>query len=217
MRLTTDASVCVGELADALQYLHSRGIVHRDIKPENLLLSERVFPAPGSGSETPRAFPLPRGCVVKLVDFGLAAWNRASGAAPSGPALSATTTTTTGDGAGGGAPAEPPPPAGAAAVHTMRTVCGTWAYSAPEVRIFRRPYTEAVDLWSLGVVLFVLLVSFHPFDPQGDATQEVMQANIASCKYDFEDAAWAGISEVRGARACMLQHALYTTGYHDSK
>ncbi len=40
----------------------------------------------------------------------------------------------------------------------MSTVCGTWAYSAPEVRIFREPYTNKVDIWSLGVIMFTMCV-----------------------------------------------------------
>mmetsp|Transcript_13033 Transcript_13033/g.24150 ORF Transcript_13033/g.24150 Transcript_13033/m.24150 type:complete len:312 (+) Transcript_13033:66-1001(+) len=50
---------------------------------------------------------------------------------------------------------------------TMKTVCGTRAYSAPEVNFGGGPrsaqYTEKVDSWSLGVILFVILVAYHPF------------------------------------------------------
>ncbi len=40
----------------------------------------------------------------------------------------------------------------------MSTVCGTWAYSAPEVRIFRQMYDAKVDVWSLGVIMFTWCV-----------------------------------------------------------
>ena len=36
---TADAVSIASEVADALSYAHSRGVVHRDIKPENILLS----------------------------------------------------------------------------------------------------------------------------------------------------------------------------------
>src|SRR5688500_220339 len=40
-RLPVDVAVTLaGEMADALAYAHSHGVVHRDIKPENILLSD---------------------------------------------------------------------------------------------------------------------------------------------------------------------------------
>lgn len=47
-----------------------------------------------------------------------------------------------------------------------KTYCGTPLYLAPEVgrdRTCRKPYTSAVDVWSLGVILFILLSGYHPF------------------------------------------------------
>jgi len=43
----------------------------------------------------------------------------------------------------------------------MRTICGTPAYTAPEIFRGDRPYTEACDIWSLGVVAYTLLVGSY--------------------------------------------------------
>jgi serine/threonine protein kinase len=46
----------------------------------------------------------------------------------------------------------------------------TWAYCAPE--IFRNEYDAKSDLWSVGVILYVLLSATHPFDFDGKQTTE---------------------------------------------
>lgn len=41
---------------------------------------------------------------------------------------------------------------------------GTLAYAAPERLIENCVYTEKVDMWAIGIVLFMLLCGYHPFD-----------------------------------------------------
>ncbi|VIO94146.1 Uncharacterized protein BM_BM17516 [Brugia malayi] len=49
---------------------------------------------------------------------------------------------------------------------TSYTFCGSRAYVPPEV-LKSQPYTGfTVDLWSLGVVLFVMVKGFMPYDDQ---------------------------------------------------
>lgn len=50
--------------------------------------------------------------------------------------------------------------------HTaVQTICGTLAYVAPEVLATNRvgSYTQAVDIWSLGVLLHYMLSKQLPF------------------------------------------------------
>jgi hypothetical protein len=48
-------------------------------------------------------------------------------------------------------------------------VCGTWAYAAPEMHIpASGGYDFKYDTWSFGVILFVTLCGYHPFDPEGN-------------------------------------------------
>lgn len=75
----------------------------------------------------------------------------------------------------------------------MSSVCGTWAYCAPEVKK-DRVYTKAVDVWSLGVITYILVVGFHPFDPMGDSTEKELETRIFNGTFDFEDEMWDSVS-----------------------
>ncbi|XP_063933840.1 myosin light chain kinase A-like isoform X2 [Zophobas morio] len=75
----------------------------------------------------------------------------------------------------------------------MKTLCGTPGYVAPEV-IFRgarsEQYTNVVDCWSLGVILYICLVGYPPFceDPQ-IREEQVLTGHLY---YNEED--WEGLS-----------------------
>jgi calcium/calmodulin-dependent protein kinase I len=95
-------------IVNAVQYMHSHGVMHRDLKPENLILCSNQ-------ADTD----------LKLIDFGFAT--------RFGP----------------GVPQE------------VR-LCGTPGYVAPEM-LRGAPYGGEVDMWSLGVIMYVLLAGMPPF------------------------------------------------------
>ena len=75
----------------------------------------------------------------------------------------------------------------------MRTVCGTWAYTAPEV-IAHKSYTSKVDNWTLGVLMYILLCGYHPFDCYGDLPEPELLDKIMRVDFEFEDPVWDEVS-----------------------
>lgn len=51
----------------------------------------------------------------------------------------------------------------------LDTICGTTCYMAPEMVQGKQYYGEAVDVWSLGVILYTLLYGEMPFEEENDA------------------------------------------------
>jgi len=72
----------------------------------------------------------------------------------------------------------------------MSTACGTPGYVAPEV-LKKQRYTEAVDIWSLGVILYILLCGFPPFYHENTAA---LYKQIKKGDYDFPDPYWRDIT-----------------------
>jgi len=73
----------------------------------------------------------------------------------------------------------------------MRTACGTPGYVAPEV-LTHDAYSEQVDMWSLGVIVYILLCGFPPFYGDNDAQ---MFKKIKAANYKFLQPYWDEISE----------------------
>ncbi|XP_063297796.1 serine/threonine-protein kinase N2-like [Pelobates fuscus] len=64
---------------------------------------------------------------------------------------------------------------------TTKSLCGTPDYSAPEILKYK-PYTRAVDWWSLGVVIYVMLSGEYPFVGRDE---EKLSATIIRGKFKY--------------------------------
>ena len=73
----------------------------------------------------------------------------------------------------------------------MKTTLGTSYYMAPEV-IRGVDYTESCDIWSLGVILYVLLSGVPPFFSESD---EGVKSQVLKGEVVFEDEVWQDVSD----------------------
>jgi calcium-dependent protein kinase len=72
----------------------------------------------------------------------------------------------------------------------MKTKVGTPYYVAPEV--LRREYTKSCDVWSIGVITYILLCGYPPF--YGDSDNEIFES-VKIGRYEFPSPEWDDISE----------------------
>jgi serine/threonine protein kinase len=159
------------QILEALQHMHTKGVVHRDLKPENVLYSDNGKPL--------------------LADFGVGKRLRAS-VPPEDPVESLLT---------GGRARTGIAEAGLrhlsisdAQLRTHTQQIGTLGYSAPEVNS-DEGHSFAADIWSLGAMFYVLLCGYHPFD-MGDDEPHVIQERVRTGNVlSMEGEAWLSISE----------------------
>ncbi|KAJ4474351.1 Pkinase-domain-containing protein [Lentinula aciculospora] len=67
----------------------------------------------------------------------------------------------------------------------MDTFCGTTGYASPEMLQGKKYLGAEVDIWSLGVILYVLLTGMLPFD---DDDEQIMRDKVILG--EFEDPEW---------------------------
>ena len=78
----------------------------------------------------------------------------------------------------------------------LRGKVGTVGYAAPEMLRGDPPtYSPRVDEYAVGVILFILLGGYHPFDPDCAADDETITRRVKRGQWGFHDDSWKSISE----------------------
>uniref|UniRef100_A0A8C3EW25 non-specific serine/threonine protein kinase n=1 Tax=Corvus moneduloides TaxID=1196302 RepID=A0A8C3EW25_CORMO len=135
----------LGEILEAVQYLHNCRIAHLDLKPENILVDQ--------SSTRP---------TIKLADFG--------------DAVQLNTT------------------------YYIHQLLGNPEFAAPEI-ILGNPVSLTSDVWSIGVLTYVLLSGVSPFL---DESVEETCLNICRLDFSFPDDYFKGVSQKAKDFICFL-------------
>lgn len=73
----------------------------------------------------------------------------------------------------------------------MTTQCGTPGYVAPEI-LEGTPYDMQADMWSLGVIVYIILGGYPPFIEQN---QRELFRKIRKGQYQFHAEYWGQVSD----------------------
>ncbi|KAG7577661.1 Protein kinase domain [Arabidopsis thaliana x Arabidopsis arenosa] len=131
--------VYIAEVVLALEYLHSEGVVHRDLKPDNLLIAHDGH--------------------IKLTDFGLSKVGLINSTDDlAGPAVSGTSLLDEEDSRLAASEEQ-------LERRKKRSAVGTPDYLAPEI-LLGTGHGATADWWSVGIILFELIVGIPPFNAE---------------------------------------------------
>jgi len=75
--------------------------------------------------------------------------------------------------------------------NSLTTQCGTPGYVAPEI-LEGVAYDTKSDMWSLGVIIYILLGGYPPFIEQN---QRELFRKIRKGQYEFHEEYWGGVSK----------------------
>mmetsp|Transcript_23844 Transcript_23844/g.56174 ORF Transcript_23844/g.56174 Transcript_23844/m.56174 type:complete len:375 (+) Transcript_23844:111-1235(+) len=73
---------------------------------------------------------------------------------------------------------------------TLTTQCGTPGYVAAEI-LEGRPYDTQADMWSIGVIVYILLGGYPPFI---ESNQRTLFRKIRKGQYEFHEEYWGQVS-----------------------
>ncbi|XP_022594826.1 MAP kinase-activated protein kinase 2-like isoform X1 [Seriola dumerili] len=92
-------------------------------------------------------------------------------------------------------------------LNSLATPCFTPYYVAPEV-LGPEKYDRSCDMWSLGVIMYILLCGYPPFfSHHGLAISPGMKRRIRNGQYEFPNPEWADVSEEAKQ---LIRHLLKT-------
>ena len=171
--ILTEATVSflIRQCFSAAAHMHAHGIIHRDIKLENILLASK----PNEEEDDDEGALAYDNITLKIIDFGLAFTQDQDGSGPRAGQQQQQQQPPPGPGPGQQQP-----------LRTAKTFFGTVGYIAPEM-LKRKNYTDAVDVWALGVVTYVLLCGVFPFEEQqqggGGGGKKRFQPNDYKLRY----------------------------------
>lgn len=154
------------QLLSGVKYLHLNHIIHRDIKPENVLLEIKYKDSSKPISEQVQLGPWDDKELDVTVKLADFGLAKFIGGTQQSQINNHVAT---------------------------KTMCGSPGYVSPEI-LQNLEYTEKTDMWSLGVVLYILLCGFPPFSDQLGPPS--MKQQIIEAKYAFYSPYWDNIPDV---------------------
>ncbi|XP_032145894.1 MAP kinase-activated protein kinase 3 isoform X3 [Sapajus apella] len=190
-----EAAEIMRDIGTAIQFLHSHNIAHRDVKPENLLYTSKEKDA-----------------VLKLTDFGFA--KETTQNALQTPCYTpyyvvfvflrfifrkwAGISSYIGGTKGTShLPCERGSlKPGLGSVHILMLPGKVPCPSATPEVLGPEKYDKSCDMWSLGVIMYILLCGFPPFySNTGQAISPGMKRRIRLGQYGFPNPEWSEVSE----------------------
>lgn len=73
---------------------------------------------------------------------------------------------------------------------SLHTYCGTLLYMAPEI-LDGHAYDQSIDVWSAGLIIFIMLSGYHPYQSESDAISKKM---IREGNLYYHQSCWKDIS-----------------------